>query len=174
MRHHPQGTSQLRAHHVARNIATAISALDVKKFNLVIGEARGQQLWEALATFIAIDMWTKEWYQERIVLQVRSDNVAALTLLTKMRPPAAKDDDGTRVPSTTMAVVARELAMRLVDFSFPPDAEHTPGIGHIMADRLSRVYSPTGRGHITMDLHPALATASESIAPTRDSAWYQT
>ena len=74
----------------------------------------------------------------------------------------------------TTAVVARELAMRLVDFSFPPDAEHTPGIGHVLADRLSRVYSPTGRGHITMDLHPALATASESIAPTRDSAWYQT
>ena len=72
-----------------------------------------------------------------------------------------------------MAVVARELAMRLVDMSFPPDAEHTPGLGHVLADRLSRVYSPSGEGRITDTLHPALASASETRAPIRDSSWYQ-
>lgn len=159
---------------ITKYFATAISAHDIKKYNLIIGEARGQQLWEALAILVAIDMWTSEWHRERIVLEVRSDNVAALTLLTKMRPPAARDDKGDRVPNTTMAVVARELAMRLVDFSFPPDAKHTPGIGHILADRLSRIYSPTGLGRITMDLHPALAAASETTAPIRDDKWYQT
>ena len=88
-----------------------------------IGEAKGQQLWKALAILVAIDLWAKEWLQQRVVLKVRSDKVTALTLLTKMRPP---------IP--TIAIVARELAMRLVDMSFPPDAEHTPGLGHVLAD----------------------------------------
>ena len=97
-----------------------------------------------------------------------------LRYLPRCAHPPARDDKGDRVPNTTMAVVARELAMRLVDFSFPPDAKHTPGIGHILADRLSRIYSPTGLGRITMDLHPALAAASETTAPIRDDKWYQT
>ena len=84
---------------ITRYFATAISEQDINKFGMVIGEARGQQLWDALAILIAIDLWTKEWHRERIVLKVRSDNVAALTLLTKMRPPPAKDDNGDRVPA---------------------------------------------------------------------------
>ena len=77
-----------------------------------------------------------------------------LTLLTKMRPHSSTDADGHRVPNTTMAVVARELATRLVDLSFPPDVEHTPGIGHVIADRVSRVYAPSGSGKVTTPLLP--------------------
>ena len=74
----------------------------------------------ALAVIVAIDLWSDQWLTDRVVLKVRSDNLSSLTLLTKMRPPPARDDDGYRVPNTTMAVVARELAMRLVNMSFPP------------------------------------------------------
>ena len=120
---------------------------------------------------MAIDLWSDQWLTDRVVLKVRSDNVSALTLLTKMRPPPARDDDGHRVPNATMAVVARELAMRLVNMSFPPDAEHTPGIGHSIADRLSLVHAPTGTGIVSTDLHPALVTVQETIAPVREPGW---
>jgi hypothetical protein len=44
----------------------------------------------------------------------------------------------------------RELALRLVDLSFPPDAEQVSGAGHVFADALSRVYAPTGAGMMTL------------------------
>ena len=111
---------------------------------------------------------------ERVVLSVKSDNVSALTLLTKMRPSAAHDELGNRVPNTTMAVVARELAIRLVHMSFPPDAVHTPGVGHIIADRLSRAFSPTAEPCELRHLHPALLHAAEDTAPLRLAQWYRT
>ena len=110
----------------------------------------------------AIDLWSRTWKQRRIVLKITGDNVTALTLVTKMRPP-----------SPVLAIIARELALRLVELSFPPDAQHTPGVGHIFADKLSRVFSPTGKGTLTPDLHPAMATAQVAEAPVRDSSFYR-
>ena len=115
-----------------RYFASAISEADCAKYNFALGDPKGQQLWEALAVLVAIDLWGSKCLLERVILSVKSDNVSALTLLTKMRPSAAHDEQGNRVPNTTMAVVARELAMRLVHMSFPPDAIHTPGVGHIL------------------------------------------
>ena len=94
--------------------ATELSSHDTSKFRIPTGDAAGQQLWEALAILVAIDLWSEHWQRERIVLKVKSDNVAALTLLTNMRPPGSTDDDGNRIPNAIMAVVARELALRLV------------------------------------------------------------
>ena len=98
--------------------------------------------------------------RQRIVLKVIGDNVTALTLVTKMRPP-----------SPELAVIARELALRLVELSFPPDAQHTPCVGHIFADMLSRVYSPTGAGVLTLDLHLVMKTAKLAVAPARDASF---
>ena len=84
-------------------------------------------------------------------------------MVIKMRP----------AQGSGMAIVARELALRLVDLSFPPDAEHVPGIAHILADKLSRVYSPTGTGVLTDNLHPALCQAAEAVAPHRDATCYR-
>ena len=148
---------------IAQYFASPITADDETKYGHHIGDNKGQQVWEALAILVAVDLWASEWQQERIVLKIRGDNVTALTLLTKMRPSGP-----------IMAIVARELAMRLVNLSFPPDAEHTPGVGHVFADKLSRVFAPTGAGAITPDLHPAMANASVAIAPTRDATWYKT
>ena len=122
---------------ITHYFSSPITQHDVAKYKLDIGDAKGQQLWEALAVLVAIDLRSDQWLTDRVVLKVRSDNVSVLTLLTKLRPPSSTDESGHRVPSTTMALVARELAMRLVHMSFPPDGEHTPGIGHAIADRLS-------------------------------------
>jgi len=157
-----------------RYFASAVSAADCAKFKLTLGDPKGQQLWEALAVLVAIDLWGSRCLLERVVLSVKSDNVSALTLLTKMRPSAAHDDQGSRIPNMTMAVIARELAMRLVHMSFPPDAVHTPGLGHIIADRLSRTFSPTVEPCELRFLHPALLHAAVDEAPLRLEHWYRT
>ena len=109
-------------------------------------------------------LWSTAWKQQRIVLKVKSDNVSALTVLTKMR---------TKKDSPEIAMIARELALHLVELSFPPDAEHVSGIGHVFADKLSRVYAPTGMGTITADLHPAMEHARAAVAPVRGPSFYQ-
>ena len=106
---------------------------------------------------VAIDIWATRWKQSRIVLKARGDNVGALTLLITMRPY-----------SPEMAVIPRELALRLVDLSFSPDAMHTPGISHVIADRLARIYAPGDTGVIDDNIHPALATSTASETPSRN------
>ena len=81
------------------------------------------------------------------------------------------------VKASKLAIVARELALRLVDLSFPPDGEHTPGIGHIFADMLSRVDAPAANkgmdGILLPDAHPSMATSTRVHTPPRDSKWYK-
>ena len=110
---------------ITQYFTSALTQEDSDKFGLPLGEACGQQVWEALAILVAVVLWTHIWKQERIVPKVKSDNVTALTLLIKMH-----------TSSSTLAVIARELALRRVDLSFPPDAAHTAGVGHISADKL--------------------------------------
>ena len=111
---------------------------------------------------VAIDIWASRWSQSRVVLKVRGDNAGALTLLIKMRPANSKQ-----------AIIARELALRLVELSSPPDAVHTPGIAHAVADELSRLYAPKGAGVVNNKIHPALEHATETQAPTRNEEWYR-
>ena len=125
------------------------------------GAPRGQQLWESLAILVAIDIWASHWAQSRVVLKVRGDNVGALTLLVNMRPANAKQ-----------AIIARELEPRLVKLSFPPDAVHTPGIAHVVADKLSRVFGPECAGVVNNKINLALEHATETQAPSRNSEWY--
>ena len=101
--------------------------------------------------------------------EVKADNVGAFTLLIKMRPGSAK-----------VTIIARELALRLVDLSFPPDAIHTPGVAHVIADRLSRVHAPGSASKQPGEwdgspaaCHAALAMASETPVPARDRPWYR-
>ena len=75
-------------------------------------------------------------------------------MLIKMRPTSPK-----------LAIVVREPALRLVELSFPPDAIHTPGVAHVIADKLSRVYAPGGGGTVHKGLHPALAHAELTELP---------
>ena len=87
-----------------------------------------------------------------------------------MRPKSAEDG------ASKLAIVGKELALRLVDLSFPPDAEHTLGMSHVFADLLSRVTAPAANkgldGILPPDAHPAMATATLVDTPTRDDDWY--
>ena len=111
-------------------------------------------------------------------MKVRGDNVTALVLLIKMRPKTTKAPGEVEdaVKASKLAIITRELALRLVDLSFPPDAEHTPGISHVFADMLSRVDAPAANrgldGILKLDAHPAMVTSTRVDTPPRDANWY--
>ena len=147
---------------VIEYFVSARTELDSSRFGYPIGSLDGQQIWECLAILVAVDLWHAMWSQRRIVLKITGDNVTALTLLVKLRPNGPK-----------MAIIARELALKLATMSFPPDAIHTPGIAHVAADRLSRVFDPDGIGVADKSLHHILSQASEAKAPRRDDKWYK-
>jgi hypothetical protein len=154
---------------VREYFTSPISAADIAKYGYAIGDAAGQQLWEALAILVAVDLWASYWSQQRVILKVKGDNVAALVLLIKMRPKTGADG------TPKMAIVARELALRLVDLSFPPDAEHTPGVSHKFADMLSRVTAPLENdgqrdGILPDDAHPAMLQSARVETPPRGRA----
>ena len=86
-----------------------------------------QQVLEALAR-----EWASEWTNRRVQLSVRSDNVAALTLICKMQPH-----------SDRMGIIARELALDIASSSLAPDeAVHIPRLANTAADVLSRLHQP--------------------------------
>ena len=71
-----------------------------------------------------------------------------------------------------MGIIARELALNMAQLSFQPEAVHTPGLAHVVADLLSRVHAPSGSGSADSNLHPALANAEQSLVPDRDEQYY--
>jgi hypothetical protein len=148
---------------VTHYFSCPVTTDDASIYGHPIGCSTGQQVWECLAVLIGVSIWSKEWRHDRINLKVRGDNVGALTLLLKLRPS-----------SMAQAIVARELALHLIEVSFPPEAVHTPGISHVLADRLSRVHAPGGSQEVHINLHPALRKAARTTVPERPRQWYAT
>ena len=137
---------------------------DLRLFKIVRGECEGQQVLECLAILVAVRIWLPSC-QERIQLRLRSDNITALTMAIKMRPKTAR-----------MTIIARELALCFVDFSFSPSVFHTPGISHKIADRLSRLDDPNPiyRNETSVLMHPSLKKSALTPVPTRDDGYYRT
>lgn len=81
-------------------------------------------------------------------------------LLIKMRPK-----------SPAHAIIAREIALLIIELPFQPDVEHTPGVAHVIADGLSRCYD--GSGAEAMYSHPALSASIRTLVPVRSHNWYR-
>ena len=142
--------------------ASSVSDHDVRIFGLERGSCTGQQILESLAILIAVKSWIPAT-GERVQLTIRSDNVGALTLVIRMRPKSAK-----------LAIISRELAMHFTNFSFMPSVVHTPGIAHVLADKLSRLDDPSLSDAQDILNHNALRSASRTAVPTRDESYYKT
>ena len=121
--------------------------------------ADGQQVWEALATLVAMRLWKQHWHNNRVLLTVGTDNVTALTLIRKLR-----------VKGKALGVISRELALDIASSTFEPDVcEHTPGVQNILADGLSRMFEPNA----VYTLPPEFANVQRCYPPTRDAGWYR-
>ncbi len=145
---------------VVNHFSDAIASHDETIFGCKIGSSDGQQIWECLAVLVALRLWAPLFREQRMSLQVRGDNVGALMLLIKMRPP-----------SSQLAIIARELALCIATASFPPNVVHTPGIAHKLADLLSRVHKMGVEDTIS---HPALSHSQRDWPEPRLASWYKT
>ena len=77
-------------------------------------------------------------------------------------------------PSTLeLAIVARELAICLTNFSFLPQVYHTPGIANLIPGLLSRRHGPSKPDASDVLGHPALKNSKYTVAPMRDRAFYK-
>ena len=78
-----------------------------------------------------------------------------------------------RPANPTIAIAARELALRLAELSFPPEAVHFLGVAHVLAGRLSGVFAPNGAGIIDKSSRPALEKLQLIEAPVRVLSWHR-
>jgi hypothetical protein len=118
--------------HICAFFATDVPENIAAHLSCTVGSHRSQQTFEALAIMIALRVWKPSWDKIRAVLEVRADNVAALTAVAKMKASGIGSN-----------MIARELALDFCDGAFRPDlCVHTPGIASSIADSLSRKFQP--------------------------------
>ena len=81
---------------------------------------------------LGVRAWLPIWLNGLPILEVKSDSVAAMTMVASMH---------TRSPQ--VAVVARELALTLSESCVRPQVvKQTPGVANRLADILSRRFQP--------------------------------
>ena len=76
--------------------------------------SKDQQAAKALAILVALRQWAPLWRDQGIRLQLRTDNVAALTTLIKMQPL-----------SSALGIIARELALEVACVRLHPGRGNT-------------------------------------------------
>ena len=113
--------------------ADPISDDDVSILKITKGSSVDQQVCESLAMLVGLRLWSGSWKLSRSRLLVKGDSVTALTLVLHCR--------GT---TGSMGVIAREIALDIAESVYRPDlGVHIPGVMNVLADKLSRLHSPT-------------------------------
>ena len=137
----------------------ALTKFDPSLFQQERGSASGQQVWEALAILVCLRLWAKLWRRSRITLEVRADNVTALTMLTTLR-----------VHGHGMSIIGCEVALDLGTGVYRPVVcAHSPGVAHKVADALSRRFAPA----FQYALPACLAEAAEVSVGPRLASYYR-
>ena len=119
---------------IVSHLASPLTTTDREVLGLPsVPSSSDQQAAEALAILVSLREWAPRWQNRRANLCLRTDNIAALTTLVKLQPH-----------SSTLGIIARELALDIAASSFTPDeVVHIPGIANVSADCLSRQYEST-------------------------------
>jgi hypothetical protein len=142
--------------------SSEITDADCALYGVKRGDCEGQQIWESLASLVALRLWKGRWLYGRISLKVRGDNMTMLQLLVRLRPPTA---------SRGLGLISREIALDIAEAAYSPDvSEHLPGIANLTADALSRKHEPG----VCWSLPAALHRIPEAIVPDRVNAYYRT
>ena len=90
-------------------IANALDEHDCRRYNMNLGDCKGQQIWKFLSVPAALRAWFTYWSQSRFTMGFRGDNVTALTMVMKFK------GSGAGVKS-----LARETAMLLTHAPYAP------------------------------------------------------
>ena len=139
--------------------ASPLTQLDLDRFKMKLGDAAGQQIWEALAILTALKTWSKHFASGRVKVQVRGDSVTSLSLAAKLSSKSA-----------SLNAIGAEISLMLelwqVDEIW---TTHTPGRLLVLADWLSRLHAPGDPGDPPVELRHA----KERTPPIRDSSFYK-
>ena len=139
--------------------AVPLTPDDEHALRIKIGDPKAQQAAEAFNLLVALRLWKPVWAAERVRLEVRADNIAALTLILHLKGSGH-----------ALNRIAREVALDLGDASFRPDVcSHTPGVASGIADALSRRFEPG----VVFVLPPMLRAAREAHPPSRSPHWWR-
>ena len=124
-----------------------------------IGSSVSQQVWEAFTALCALRVWAPRWRFRRIHLRVKTDNVAALIMVVKLK-----------ASGFGVSLISREMALDIAEAHYTPQvAAHLPGQANLTADFLSRHYD-----HEALDLPGTLRGAQRIRLPARDPSWWRT
>ena len=147
--------------HTSSRFSDVISQSDRGELALKpVPSADDQQILEAFVLLVALRLWTDRWRGQRVSLAVRSDNMAALTLVAKMQPHG----------SPTLGRIAREMALDVAASECSPDVvAHIPGISNAAADILFRRFQPGKVVALPGYLGPELQHAPEP----RPRVWWR-
>ena len=55
---------------ITQYFASPLTKEDSDKYGIPLGDAVGQQVWEALAILVAVVLWSDTWKQQRVVLNL--------------------------------------------------------------------------------------------------------
>ena len=140
--------------------ASKINTTEARLLELPIGSAAAQQTAEALAALVALRVWRLRWAQAGARLRVRSDSIAALIVVLKLKTCGRGS-----------AIIAREMALDVAWSNFTPHvAEHVPGVANVVCDMLSRLHQP-GKKFV---LPRELIGVTETKLPERGREYYKT
>ena len=136
-----------------------ISAEDIARFDIVIGEAKFQALLENLALLIAVRLWQHVWATERLAVCLRSDSTATLGAWAKERSTNAN-----------INAVVREMSLDLAEGKYTVDRlEHLPGKLNEAADVMSRLAQPNNKAVVPQFIRQA----SRHFPGVRDNKWWR-
>ena len=122
-----------------------------------------QQALEALAILVALREWAPRWTNKRVSLTVRTDNIAALTMIGRLQPH-----------SEQLGILAREVALDIAASTYSPDeVQHIPGITNTAADYLSRLHAPTSALQKPKSAPPYLPPQLYHKCHARGSGWWK-
>ena len=98
----------LRNRRPSQLFSSQLTQADADRFEHALGESTGQQVWESLSVLVALRCWRSLWRESRMILHVRGDSVAMLTVVLKLKP----------AQSAEMGLIAREVALELAESPF--------------------------------------------------------
>lgn len=116
-------------------------------------------MWEALAGLIALRQWAEHWQRFPVFLQIRNDNLGALSLFANLK-----------ASSPALSQIAREFALDLGRATCRPQlVTHIPGLTNTVCDALSRINDPQKQFNL-----PTILTGAKAVMPQpRRLAWWK-
>ena len=132
---------------------------DCTRFNVDLGDAKGQQHWEALSVLVGIKLWGPLMAKSQAIVKVKSDSVTALQCTAKLASS-----------SPLLNGIGAEIALVLELHNIEEVVtQHVPGKLNEVADKLSRLAQPG----VSQQLPPQVQGAKRRVTPKRDDAFFR-